>query len=170
MKASTRRGAAMHSALRVRNLQGGTAKRCVANEHCQHPPIPDAPVAICGKHLRELYEFASDMVTERWDSAVREYVSDLHGTFKPPRAVRQPLTGWVYFIRFGDRIKVGFTTNPDRRLKDLPHEEVLGVMEGSRQDEAGWHALLADYRTVGEWFRAEPEVIEHIRQVVARSA
>lgn len=143
---------------------------CIASDHCLEPVIPECPVQLCGHHLREVYAFASDLVTERWDGAVRDYVSTLHGTFTPPRAVKQPLAGWVYFIRFGDRVKVGYTTNPDSRLRDLPHEEVIGIVPGTRADEQAWHRLLADFHVVGEWFRAEPALLAQLRNVVSRTA
>jgi hypothetical protein len=111
------------------------------------------------------------MVTERWDGAVREYVADLQDTFKPPLAVRKrPRPGSVYFVRLGDRVKIGYSENVPKRLTVIPHEEVLGVIHGTREDEQGWHQLLADYRTVGEWFRAEADVLDHIRRVVAAAA
>lgn len=134
--------------------------------NCPEQPVEFAPVALCGKHLRKVYEFAQDLVIEQWDGAVREYVSDLHAKFSPPRAVRRR-PGNVYFIRLGDRIKVGYSENPAARLAELPHEEVFGVIPGSREDERGWHRLLADYRVTGEWFRADPGVIAHISRVCA---
>jgi hypothetical protein len=144
---------------------------CVASSECPEPLIAGAPVRLCGKHIREVYEFAQDLVTDRWDGAVREYVAGLHDTFKPPPAVKKrPRQGYVYFIRLGDRIKIGYTENVDRRLSELPHEEVLGVIPGTRDDEQGWHRLLADYRTVGEWFLADPEVLEAVARVVATAA
>jgi hypothetical protein len=155
---------------RVKHIDNAQAGRpCVANDHCAGPLIPGAPVSLCGTHLREVYEFAADMVSERWDGAVREYVADLHATFRPPPSVKQPKAGNVYFLRFGNRIKVGYTTDPTRRFLELPHDEVIGVIPGTRDDETAWHRLLGDYRTVGEWFRAEPEVLDMISQVVAKA-
>jgi hypothetical protein len=127
-------------------------------------------VRLCAEHLRDVYAFASDLVSERWDDAVRQYVSELHQTFKPPATVRQPRSGWIYFIRFGDRVKIGYTTNPDQRMRDLPHDQVLGIMPGTRADEAAWHRLLIDFHVVGEWFRAEPDVIATLARVAERSA
>lgn len=133
---------------------------------CSDLAIDAAPVPLCGKHLRKVYEFAQDLVTEQWDGAMRDYVAGLHSKFTPPRAVRRR-PGNVYFIRLGDRIKVGYSERPEARLRSLPHEEVIGVVPGTFQDEHAWHQLLADYRVTGEWFRADPEVVAHIRRVCA---
>lgn len=141
---------------------------CVAHENCDRELVPGAPVRLCGHHLREAYEFAQDFIAARWDGAVREYVADLQDTFKPPRSVtKRPRPGFVYFVRLGDRIKIGYSENVDKRLTVVPHEEVLGVIPGTRDDERAWHKLLADYRTVGEWFRAEPDVLAAVARVVA---
>lgn len=141
---------------------------CIANSQCTQEIIEGAPIPLCGKHIREVYEFAQDLVTERWDGAVREYVADLQDRFKPPQSVtKRPRPGYVYFVRLGDRIKIGYSENVARRLTVIPHEEVLGVVPGTREDEQGWHQLLADYRTVGEWFRAEPDVLAAVARVAA---
>lgn len=155
---------------RVDAAQAG--RTCVAHDGaCQRPVVPEAPVLLCGHHMREVYEFAQDLVTERWDGAIREYVSGLHNTFKPPAPVkRRPKPGFVYFIRFGDRVKIGFTTDFEKRKRDLPHEQVIAVISGTRDDEATWHQLLEEYRTVGEWFRAEPEVLDALERVADAQA
>lgn len=127
-----------------------------------------APVPLCGKHLHEVYEFAQDMITENWDGAVRGYVSELHGQFKPPAPVKRGIRhGHVYFIRFSDRVKIGFTTDPVRRLRGLPHEEIIGVVRGTRADERAWHDLLADFHVTGEWFTAAPEVLAMLARVTS---
>lgn len=147
-------------------------RTCIAHDgECPRDLVPGSPVRLCGHHLREVYEFAQDLVTDRWDGAVRDYVSELHNTFTPPAAVKKrPRPGFVYFIRFGNQIKVGFTTNVEQRMRDLPHEEILGVVPGTLEDEAAWHKMLAEYRTVGEWFRAEPEVLDALERVVSAQA
>lgn len=161
-----------HDRLRVGGLYARNSIQlvCVAGEHCPADPVPDAPVALCAKHLREVYTFAAEMVEQNWDGAVREYVADLHDTFKPPKAVKQPLAGWVYFIQFGDRVKIGYTTKPAQRMQGLPHDRVIGMVPGTRDDEASWHRLLAPHHIVGEWFAAEPEVLAMLERVASAAS
>lgn len=150
--------------------QGIQYKRfCTGNDgRCTAPPVPDAPVALCGKHLREVYEYAHDLVTQRWDGAVREFVAELLPRFTPPPSVkRRPRPGTVYFIRLGDRIKVGYSENLDRRLA---HEEILGFVPGTRADEQAWHQLLAPHRVTGEWYRAELDVLDQVKAVLTRAS
>lgn len=144
---------------------------CVAHDSCERDVVDGSPVRLCAHHIREVYEFAQDLVAQRWDGAVREYVADLHDTFKPPRSVlKRPKQGYVYFVRLGDRVKIGYSENVPQRLAAVPHEEVLGVIPGTMDDEQGWHQLLADYRTVGEWFRADDDVLAAIGRVVASAS
>jgi hypothetical protein len=75
---------------------------------------------------------------------------------------------WVYMIRLGDRVKIGFTTNLRQRMYDLPHEEILAVVPGTVVDERRCHAAFAHLRVAGEWFRAEPELLTFAQDVDAR--
>jgi hypothetical protein len=150
---------------------------CLASDHCGLPIVDGAPVALCGRHLREVYEFAQDMIevyefaqdmiSEKWDAVMRTYVADLQSRFSPPAPVKRGIRhGHIYFIRFGDRVKIGYSTDPASRIRVLPHEEVIGVIRGTRADERAWHDLLADFHVVGEWFTATPEVLASLAQVV----
>lgn len=160
-----RRG--QHAVVDPAGVQIARGVTCVGSDRCTGELVPGSPVALCGKHLREVYEFAQDVISQRWDGAMRDYVTNLHRRFRPPRAVTKEQPGNLYFIRFGQRIKVGYSENPAARLRELPHEEVLGIVTGTRADEQAWHRLLADYHVTGEWFEAEPEVLEAIARVLA---
>jgi hypothetical protein len=71
----------------------------------------------------------------------------------------------VYFVQLGDRVKIGYTEHPKQRFAGLPHEKVIGIVKGTRVDEKGWHVMLADYQVVGEWFVADPELLEVLYRV-----
>lgn len=66
--------------------------------------------------------------------------------------------GFVYFIRFSDRIKIGFTTCLEGRLQNLPHDEVLATFPGTMTDEKRCHKMFAKHRVVGEWFTDNPDI------------
>lgn len=68
----------------------------------------------------------------------------------------------VYFLRFGDRVKIGYTGNLAQRLRALPHDELLGTIPGDESTEWDLHERFAHLRIKGEWFRAEPELLEFI--------
>ena len=83
----------------------------------------------------------------------------------------------VYFARVGEYVKVGYSRHdPWFRARDAvcgnhakPIDldryapvEILNVIDGDRQIETLLHRMLDDFRVVGEWFLAEPAVLEFI--------
>jgi T5orf172 domain len=130
---------------------------------CSTPTFPGAPWPVCPTHLREVYEFAHAVVELR--APARALLPDTRPT---PR--RDPETGWVYFIRKGDRVKIGWTDYPDGRFKQLQPDEVLAVVHGNRATERMAHAAFATLRIEGEWFRAEPSLVDYARHIGASYA
>lgn len=76
----------------------------------------------------------------------------------------------IYFIEYAGRIKVGFASNVERRLKEfrtaMPLLVRLGSMEGLRGHERTIHDCLAQYREGGEWFKDCPEVREFLTRAM----
>lgn len=87
----------------------------------------------------------------------------------------------VYFVKVGDHIKIGFSRNPERRIRNLfasatryaapagtpttlADREVLGIIPGSTATERLIHAALDDFAVGAEWFVDEPEVRELIER------
>lgn len=68
----------------------------------------------------------------------------------------------VYYIRQGERIKIGTSRSPRQRLAQLWHERLLAFEPGGRDVEHARHESFAALRVGGEWFRAEPELLAHI--------
>lgn len=71
----------------------------------------------------------------------------------------------VYYIRFGDRIKIGTSTNLKKRLGGVPYDEILAVEPGSYKLEAMRHRQFDRYRLTGEWFSQGKSLMNHIEQV-----
>lgn len=75
--------------------------------------------------------------------------------------------GWVYFIRSGDAIKIGFTVNVALRLSTLQSGnpnvlELLGAVRGSVEDERRTHEMFSRLHIRGEWFREHPAILEYV--------
>ena len=68
----------------------------------------------------------------------------------------------VYYFRVGNRIKIGWTRNLERRIETLMPEEVLAIEPGPQQLETRRHRQFAGYRIVREWFVDCPAIREHI--------
>ncbi|MEV6432591.1 GIY-YIG nuclease family protein [Nocardia sp. NPDC051463] len=75
----------------------------------------------------------------------------------------------VYYIRFGDRVKIGTTKNLEKRLIAIPHDEVLATEPGGLYVEQQRHKQFAHIRVHHEWFDLTPELSEHISAVRARA-
>lgn len=76
----------------------------------------------------------------------------------------------VYYVRFGDRVKIGYTSNLANRMQAIPHDEILATESGTFAVEKARHIQFAELRITGEWFQyVEPltEHIEGLRRAVA---
>lgn len=85
---------------------------------------------------------------------------DVHG----PRA-----RGYVYFVRVGDRIKIGYSTRPTRRLLALQTAnpgklEILGTMWATRDREREIHRQFKRLHVRGEWFMARSDLLQYIER------
>lgn len=145
---------------------------CVAPK-CMGSVLELAPVPLCPKHVRQTYEFGAALVSTQWATAVAEQ----HAEVRDRRAIANPLPdrsvhkadipGYVYFIRFSDRIKIGWSAAPHRRIAELPFDEVLAIIPGTMQDERGYHFQFEHLRCKGEWFRAEHDLLAFVSQLSA---
>ena len=159
---------------------------CLADDgRCPLPVAEDAPLALCEWHLEIAADWAQrhDGVTDLLPDPCRLCGSRL--------GVRYP-TGWlcavcewrfgetvdgelpplrvdvVYYLRYGDRVKIGTTANPRQRFAAIWHEEVLAFERGDRALEQRRHAQFAIDRFAGsEWFTLSPDLAQHIAAVAA---
>lgn len=79
-------------------------------------------------------------------------------------------TDVVYYVRFGDRIKIGTTTNLPQRLAQLPVDELLAIEPGNVSKEKARHREFARLLIPGqqEWFRCEPALLGHASAIRQR--
>lgn len=71
----------------------------------------------------------------------------------------------VYYIRRGVFIKIGTTTDPHSRFRDLVPDEILAWEPGGRHEEALRHRQFAHLRQQGEYFQTGPELIKHYKAI-----
>lgn len=83
----------------------------------------------------------------------------------------QPKKGHIYFIRAGESgpIKIGFSTNPEQRLRTLQtaHTDKLTMLHcqiGTKADEARLHRKFRNIHVKGEWFAPEDVLLEFIQK------
>lgn len=145
--------------------------------------VPDSsPVALCDTHLSRAAEYVAEQSGEGVEDVLAapcvfcasrlgvRYRSGMlcaacewtvgeipDGDLAPPRI------DVVYYIRFGDRVKIGTSMNPRQRLSTLWHDEVLAFERGDRLLERARHRQFESVRLGrSEWFSASPELEAHI--------
>lgn len=82
--------------------------------------------------------------------------------------LRQDREGFVYFLRVGERIKIGYSADVKARMRAYPPgSELLAVEPGDRDLETQRHQQFAGSRTDGrEWFRPAPDILELVEEIV----
>ena len=80
--------------------------------------------------------------------------------------------GKIYFLECDGRIKIGFSRNPDSRVRELATGApakltFLGQVDGPISLETALHRHLRNYRVSGEWFRDCEQVREAMRLALA---
>lgn len=103
------------------------------------------------------YVGKSRRVTEEQLSEYREYREE---TYTP---------GHVYFFQGAETglIKIGYSTDPERRLRDLttmsPDQiTVLATFRGAVSDERKLHKRFKKHRAHGEWFKPAKPILDYI--------
>jgi hypothetical protein len=88
----------------------------------------------------------------------KKHAAEVHRLHAPKERV-----GLVYFIKFSDRVKIGFTTDLATRMRQLPHDEILAVIPGTVSDEQALHKKFDALRITGEWFDNDPRLTDFIK-------
>ena len=76
----------------------------------------------------------------------------------------------VYFIQSSNNlIKIGASCDVDNRFKELCKISpipltLLKTIDGSLSDEKELHEQFKDLHSHGEWFKAEPRLMDYIKQ------
>ena len=71
----------------------------------------------------------------------------------------------TYYVRLGNRVKIGTTTHLANRLQHIPCEELLAVEPGGVDVERERHRQFQQLRVTGEWFEYAEPLISHVAQL-----
>jgi hypothetical protein len=151
-----------------------------SGDPCPQPVEPTAPLNLCRRHLLEAHDLVAAEVgvtdvlpspclacgsrlgvryPSGWLCAVCEWkVGDVPDEDLAPRRVDV-----VYYLRYGDRIKIGTSGNPRSRLASQTFDELLAFERGDRLVEQRRHAQFAGHRFPRtEWFASHDALLAHI--------
>jgi len=114
--------------------------------------VLSSPCALCGSRIGVRWPGG-------WTCAVCEWrVGEPVDAELPP-----PRVDVVYYLRYEDRVKIGTTSQPRRRLQTLWHDQLLAFERGDRAVERRRHEQFAAERFGRtEWFRLSAELAEHV--------
>lgn len=76
----------------------------------------------------------------------------------------------VYYMRIGDRVKIGWTTNLPERISSINPEEFMTAEPGTRLKEKERHQQFASLHSHGEWFRLEQPLVGHIKKLQKKNS
>lgn len=132
-----------------------------------YAPLTERKFPLCTAHTKVAHDYQrrnGDV-----DYVVRCSIEVPENT--PPKIEPKATTdGTVYYVQVGGHIKIGWTSNLERRMKDYaPNSQLLAVHSGTRADEAKMHKRFATARTHGrEWYAPVPSLLHHIEQMNAQ--
>ena len=136
---------------------------CVYNG-CNVSPHPELSAPLCMDHAKKITVqvmlLNNTTVTQATPNFGRTNARKIAEPYAPGGRSRD---GLVYFIRFGDRIKIGFTTSLKNRMKGLPYDEILALIPGTVSDEKKLHKKFDDIRITGEWFDHDHRLTDFIK-------
>jgi len=152
---------------------------------CERPAHPGSSLRLCLTHLLEAHDevdaefgvtdllpspcaFCGSRLGVRYPSGWLCAVCELRVGEPPPEDARTARVDVVYYLRFRDRVKIGTSATPRRRLAAIMHEELLAFEPGDRHVEHQRHVEFADVREGGEWFSLTGDLASHIADVRSR--
>ncbi|WP_233255384.1 GIY-YIG nuclease family protein [Naasia lichenicola] len=120
-------------------------------QHGASDPLPE-PCVLCGSRL-------GIRLPTGWTCAVCEWPYGEH----PDAEFAAPRVDVVYYLRYGDRVKIGTTVSPRQRFAALWHDEVLAFERGDRRLEHRRHQQFHSARAgTSEWFHLTDEIRAHV--------
>jgi hypothetical protein len=134
--------------------------------------IDNAGMAVVAPRLNKMLDRGIDvtplMVDLMFEEATGDWITQNVAARAVKRAKRdegRTAQSYVYFLQNGDRIKIGFSRDPQARAKSLSLREsnILGVIEAGQRFERTLHENWSHIRIEDtEWFYATPELLAFI--------
>ena len=140
----------------------GRDATCVWDE-CEDIPYEELAAPLCLNHAKRLTVQVMLLTSGKISHRTKKLDTKQAPAHEPVTTERSARYGYVYFVRFADRIKIGYSDDPTARLKNLPHDEILALVPGTMSTEKKYHNMFKDIRITGEWFASHRKLIDFIR-------
>jgi hypothetical protein len=128
-----------------------------------------ADIPLCIAHIHETWRLAQEVADATNNRAATVEVEVAGKRVRQPRPTSR--IGWIYYIRVGEHIKVGYASDLRDRLTNgyPPNAEFLAAHRGTMVDEKVAHSLLYLHRALrAEWYHPHPDVFAYIEQAKAQ--
>lgn len=124
---------------------------------------------VCWQHSLRIWERVQTAHLKSAGSAITTESADARAARQEAERKKRTQTsltpGWIYFLELDDKIKVGWTSNLQNRLKDYPpHARMVVEYPATRADERDLHRTLRLSLAAGrEWYARTPQVLACMR-------
>ncbi len=157
MKDHTIPGIIRNSTVRKPAKQDNGGRYICNMEQCERDSSDRVGIALCERHIEKAWAAYQVLmganVPEKQDDANRDTKTlDARGT--------------VYVVRVADLIKIGWTSRPEKRMRELEADAILHYQPGTRRDEYKLQGQCMDHLVKGrEWFDTSPSMIRFVKDL-----
>lgn len=126
-------------------------------DYCESESSDRVGISLCERHIEKAWAAYQVLngatVPEKQEDAGRDVQSiDARGT--------------VYVVRVQDTIKIGWTSDPQNRMRQLKPDAILHSQAGTRRDEYKLQGRCMDHLVKGrEWFDTSPAMIQFVKDL-----
>ena len=148
---------------------------CAYPQCADHTQWRDTPV--CPEHAALMWKTFEEHTSEAHRRVIRgdhrEAAAEIRAgeaATKTRKRITSNRPGSIYYLRVGDRVKIGFTTDLYQRMMQYPpNSELLALHPGTPALEKEMHQDFSRHLADGrEWFHPNPELDAHIQKVQAK--
>lgn len=158
-------------------LHGGDKPRCIWPD-CQRPWGIYEDTRMCSNHSRMISEIVNRhqrevdairqerirQAMQREDFQKLDEWADRQTGRKSAVRKRKRSGPTIYYLQVVSHIKIGWTADLEKRMRDYPpNSQLLATEPGERSEEQRLHKMFAAHRTHGgEWYAPVPSILHHI--------
>lgn len=125
---------------------------------CERDKADGVAIALCRYHIRKAW--AAHLILTGAEVPPEEPEDDGRMTD------RSGVQGTIYFARCGEYLKIGWTRNPEDRMKGIGADAVYFTKSGTFEEESRIHQLFKPYRHHGrEWYEHSPEALALVERM-----
>lgn len=134
---------------------------------CRNVVVGSQEIPMCDGHMTRVFEAV--LAREHQKVIALDLVWNPNKLKTPKERFPDHETGYVYYLEVDGLIKIGYTKDVERRLKQYPpSSELLTARIGTKITERAEHNMFASSLARGrEWFHPTLDLMKHIGKLQA---